>query len=326
MRRKRVLYSLLFYLWFVGAGSAFHTASAETPTVIRFAFQDRIGSVIPIVAATKGFFADEGLTVEALRFNSGPACAEALYSGAADIGAMGDTTAIIMTSRSETFAIIASHATGEHRHRIVVRQDSELLTLADLKGKTVGVKKGTSTYGGLLAALNSAAIPQNAIHIIDLSPSLMPEALMAGSIDAFVASEPTPSAAEQLGARELTTLGGLGNEYPIMLLANRDTFLNRPDHAKRFMNALKKAEHYAAEHLEETAEIMTAETGLALTTTRKAMQRHHYGLRLDQAIISSLEQSALFLKKQGIITQLPDFDSVTFPNGLDMSDEKREEE
>ena len=63
------------------------------------------------------------------------------------------------------------------------------------------------------------------IAIIDLTPPTMTDALLAGSLDAFAASEPTPSAAEQKGARELATLGGLGNEYPILILASRDTLL-----------------------------------------------------------------------------------------------------
>ena len=52
----------------------------EKQSVIWFAFQDRIGSVIPIIAEKKGFFLYEGLKVEPLRFNSGPACAEAPIS------------------------------------------------------------------------------------------------------------------------------------------------------------------------------------------------------------------------------------------------------
>jgi sulfonate transport system substrate-binding protein len=129
---------------------------------------------------------------------------------------MGDTAAIIITSRSDKFVIIASNAAGEHRHRIMVRKDSDIFTINDLKGKRIGVRKGTSTYGGLLDALEKANISPKEIDLIDLTPPIMIDALMVGSLDAFAASEPTPSAAEQKGARTLTTLGGLGNEYPLI--------------------------------------------------------------------------------------------------------------
>ncbi len=291
--------------------------SADDPPVVRFAFQDRIGSVIPIISDRKGFFEEQGLNVKPLRFSSGPACSEALYSGAADIGGMGDTTAVIMISKTDRFAIVASHATGEHRHRIMVRKDSDLKTIQDLKGKRLGVKKGTSTYGGLLAALEKSNMSPQDLQIVDLTPSVMTDALLAGSLDAFVASEPTPSSAEEKGARELATLGGLGNEYPILILANKEKILSRPDIAKRLLAALKKAEQYAAEHLEETVEIMAEETGLSPDTVRQAMKRHQYRLRLDQSIISSLEKTAAFLKGQGIISQVPDFVSNASPDFIE---------
>jgi len=49
----------------------------------------------------------------------------------------------------------------------------------------------------------------------------MPEALSAGSIDAYVASEPTPSLAEARGARVMGTPGGLGNSYPLLTVQRR---------------------------------------------------------------------------------------------------------
>lgn len=290
-------------------------ANAEENAVLRVAYQDRIGSVIPIVAEKKGFYSEEGLSVKTLRFSSGPACAEALYSGAADVAGMGDTAAIIMVARNPKFVIVASHATGEHRHRIMVKKDSTIQDINDLKGKRLGVKKGTSTYGGLLAALKKSNITPTDIGIIDLTPPTMTEALMAGSIDAFAASEPTPSSAEEKGARELMTLGGLGNEYPILTVANGDMIERHKGAVLKLLKAMKKAEVYAKNNPEEMVAMMSAETGLSPETARKAMQLHEYRLRLDASILSSLEQTAQFLKGQGILSDLPDFTKVV-QNGL----------
>jgi len=278
----------------------------EQPT-LRFADQDRIGSIIPILAAKKGFFVEEGLHVEPLRFNNGPACAEALYTGAADMGSMGDTAAIILAVRNPKFVIIGSLATGEHRHRIMVRKDATLQTIQDLRGKRLGVKKGTSTHGGLLAAIAKAGLSPTDLDIIDLSPSTAIDALLAGSLDAFAASEPTPTTAEQKGARQLATLGGLGNEYPVLLVAD-STFLHRkPGTVNRLMRALEKASQYVAGHQEETASLLATETGLSIEATRGAMLRHDYHLRLDESILSSLKQTALFLKQQNLVNETPDW-------------------
>jgi sulfonate transport system substrate-binding protein len=195
-----------------------------------------------------------------------------------------------------------------------IRERSPIHALEDLKGKQLAVKKGTSTYGGLLAAFGKANLSPADIRIIDLTPPTMTEALLAGSIDAFAASEPTPSAAEQKGARELTTLGGLGNAYPLLILARRGKLAGQPEAFGRFFSALRQAEAYAAGHFDETARMMADETGLALTTTRRAMQRHQYRLRLDNEIFASLKQTAAFLKAQKVISNLPDFKTCTVPD------------
>ncbi len=293
------------------------TGRAAQETVIRFAFQDRIGEVIPIVATRMGFFDDEGLHVEPLRFSSGPACAEALYSGAADIGTMGDTAAVIAVARNPEFVILASNATGEDRHRLMVRSDSKARALKDLKGKRLGVKKGTSTYGGLLAALDKEGLSSDEIDIVDLDPPAMVDALLAGSLDGFVASEPTPSAAETKGARQLMTLGGLGNEYPILIVADRKRLAGREGEIRSFLKALKRAEQYAADHPDETAAIMADETGLSPKVAEEAMKRHRYRIRLDGAILSSLERTACFLQGQTILEELPDIAGSARPDFLE---------
>lgn len=314
--KVRSFFIFFFIPAFIMACNRNETTNASAP--IRFAYQNRIGSAIPIVAAEKGFFKEQGLMIKPFRFSSGPACAEALYSGSADIGTMGDTTAVFATLRLKNLTIIASHSTGEHRHRLIVRKDAPYQSLGDLRGKRIGIKKGTSTHGGFLAALTAVNIPSTLIKTIDLNPNIMPDALLAGSIDAFAASEPTPSLAEQRGGRELTTFGGLGNRYPILMLARTSFLKNREADLLRFIGALRAAEMFVREHPDETAEILASATGLPLEIARRAMRRHSYRLSLDGTILSSLRDTALFLKKENKINQLPDFSTVATSSYLDL--------
>ncbi len=307
---RSLLWSCLLIPFVLGSLAA--NGRAGDTAVLRFAYQDRIGSVLPLIAVDKGLFAEEGVRIRPLRFSNGPACAEALYTGAADIGAMGDTAAIIIAVRNPNFVIIGSHATGEHRHRVMVRNDATLRTLAALRGKRIGVKKGTSTHGGLLAALDKAGISLEAVTLVDLPPTTMVDALLAGSIDAFAASEPTPSVAEQKGARQLLTLGGLGNDYPILLLADRKILQREQSRMQGFVRALRKAQQFVVEHPEETAVLVAKKTGLPLEATRRAMQRHTFRLCLDPPVVKSLQQTARFLEGQHLIDHVPDWPVVLY--------------
>lgn len=280
--------------------------SGNAAEPLRFAYQDRIGDALSIIAIKKELFAAEGVQVRPLLFNNGPACSEALFTGSVDIATMGDTTAVSAVTKVPDLRIIGSHGAGESRHRIMVPANSPVRQVADLKGKRLGVKKGTSTHGGLLTLLAANRISVAELKLLELSPDTMPTALAAGSLDAFVASEPTPSLAEQQGARELATLAGLGNSYPLLILVKQATLQTREAELKKFFRALKKAEQFLIRHQNEAVRILSKATGLTPEMTRRAMQRHSYRLQLDSVTIQSLQHTASFLKEQKKIGKQPD--------------------
>ena len=272
---------------------------------IRFAYQDRVGSAICVVAVEKGFFKDAGLEVAATRFDNGAACAEALLSGAVDIASLGDTAVVIATAKGPEVKIIASHSAGENRHRIMAPADSPLKRPEDLKGKRLAVRKGTSAHGGLLMLLDANKLKPGDLRIVDMAPAKMPEALAKGTVDAFVASEPTPSLAEACGARELTTLGGMGNDYPMLILARADLLKRHPGDVRRFIRALRRAERFLQRRPREAGALLARATGLPLETTRRAVSRHVYRLALDDSVLEGLNRTARFLHEQGVIQDLP---------------------
>lgn len=278
---------------------------SDHPGPIRFAYQNRTAAAAAIVAVAKDSFKAQGLSVKAMRFDNGPACAEALFTGSADLGTMGDATAITAITRNPDLIIIASHASGEHRHRLMVKADSTIRRPQDLVGKVVAVKKGTSTHGGFLTYLNAKGLNLPGMQVKDLRPADMPEALFAGSVDAFVASEPTPSLAEMRGARQVATMGGLGNQYPILILAKRDFLSHHKNEVVRFLQALAQAEAFIRQQPEPAAAIVAKATGLTPEMTLAAMRHHRFDLSLGPEIVTSLEQIANFLAEQKKIPVLP---------------------
>ncbi|MBN1458852.1 MAG: ABC transporter substrate-binding protein [Armatimonadetes bacterium] len=300
-----VLLGALAALLSSARGESEPAAKQVAGPTIRFAYQDRVADAASVIAVEKGFFQKEGLAVKPLMFSSGPACTEALVSGSADIGTMGDTTAVISVARAPV-TIIASHGGGEHRHRIIVKGNSPIRTPADLVGKQLAVKKGTSTYGGLLAWAQAVKLDLSQVKIIDMRPEDMGLALLSGAVDAVVASEPTPSVLEEKGGRELATLGGLGNNYPILLVARDDFLRKHPDSVSRFLRAMTAAAAFVRDHPDETAAIMAAKTDLSEAATKKALDQHYYRVQLDQPTRSSLAAIADFLVEEKILDTRPD--------------------
>ena len=306
MRKYIFFLSLLLLLLAACSGQS----DKETRPVVTFAYQDRVADAASIIAVEKGFFSAEGLQVKPLVFSSGPACTEALTDGNAHFGTMGDCTAIITASRGDGFNILVSHGGGEHRHRIIVAVNGPIKKIADLEGKRIGVKKGTSTHGGLelFARRNHLNMKD---ELLDITPQDQLLALISGELDAIVSSEPTPSKAEADGrGRELATLGNLGNNYPVFLLGNGIFADEHPDIPVKMVRALARAGSFIRRFPDETAAILAEQSGMSQAVIRRAMSHHQYDLRLDDGIMQSLEGTAQFLLETGKIKQIPDWPKV----------------
>ncbi|RLA93875.1 MAG: hypothetical protein DRG25_03685 [Deltaproteobacteria bacterium] len=278
---------------------------------ISLAYQDRVADAALIVAIHKGFFEAEGLKLKKMRFSNGPACSEALLLGNADFGTMGDATAIIAAARGAPIKIIASHGGGERRHRIIVNKKSNVRIIADLEGKKLAIKKGTSTYGGLLIFAERHKLNLSKVHIIDMKPIDMVEAMLSGSVDAIVASEPTPSLIEFTSqGQELATLAGLGSNYPILLVVRSKFALKNPVGVHKVLKAIRKGAQYISENIDSSAEILSQVTGLPIKVAKKSMGYHYYRRGMDDKVIDSLKTTASFLMRQGVIDKIPDLAKV----------------
>ena len=280
--------------------------SAQAADELGFAYQDRIADAASIIAVDQGYFTEFGVALQPFRFSSGSATAEALYSGVATIGTMGDTAALILLTRNPGLTILASHGGGEGRHRIVTRAGLQLHSPAELAGLTLAVKKGTSTYGGLLGYLQAHQLAPSSVKLLDMRPIDMAPALAAGSVDAICASEPTPSLAEQQGGNAFCDLSGLGNDYPILLLASSDYISRHPQQTVRFLRAMAKAVDFINNNPRQAAAIVARKTGLSEQLTGQAMQRHVYALKLDANTLASLKKTGQMLLNAGKIPALPD--------------------
>ena len=179
--------------------------------------------------------------------------------------------------------------------------------MADLEGKKLGIKLGTSTHGGLMLFAKKHGLDLKK-ELIDMPPSLQLTALGTGELDAIVASEPTPSMAVQRGfGHELATLGGLGNTYPLVILANRNFANTRPDDVKSFLKAISRATRFINNNPGEATAILSRVSGLGNEVITSALGRHSFNNRMSQQTTNSLKSTARFLKARNTISRLPDF-------------------
>ncbi|TIU46010.1 MAG: sulfonate ABC transporter substrate-binding protein, partial [Mesorhizobium sp.] len=112
---------------------------------------------LPVIARQQQIIekalADKGVTVKWVEFTAGPPLVEALNVGAIDVGWTGDAPPIFGQSAGANIVYAAALPSNGEGEAIFVKPASPIQSLADLKGKRIGVGKGTSAHNLVVAAL-----------------------------------------------------------------------------------------------------------------------------------------------------------------------------
>ena len=169
-------------------------AAEET---VRLAYLKTLG-IVPIIDAQQtGYFAKEGIKVEMITLNNGPAVVSAVVGGSADIGF--SATLPVISAVAEHQPIREFMISGVERwpleegigEYVIASARSGAKTLQDLKGKTVA---SNATNGGcdlmIRDHIRAAGIPASAMKMAVIPFPQMKAALELGTVDAVCAHRP----------------------------------------------------------------------------------------------------------------------------------------
>jgi len=159
-----------------------------------------------------------GVKVKWAEFAAGPQMLEALNAGAIDIGQTGEAPPIFAQAASDNLLYLANEPPAPKGEAILVPKDSTIKSVADLKGKTVGLNKGSNVHFLLVKALEKAGLSYSDITTKFLPPADARAAFEKGALDAWAIWDPFQASAElAIGARVLTTAEGIVPNYQFYL-------------------------------------------------------------------------------------------------------------
>jgi NitT/TauT family transport system substrate-binding protein len=200
------------------------------------------------VAIDRGYFKDEGIDIDLQRVSSGTDAMPFLASGQVDVGAIGLAAAIFNSvHRGFDVKIVASAAIYPQKDiptvllvRKALVDSGQVKTVADLKGRKIGVAGGTGSTGAylLVKALATGGLKYSDVNAQNLANPDMVQALANGAIDAALIGSPYSEQAVQAGSAVVLAKdfvpGAAGTAYVFSGKFLRE----HPDTALRFMAAL----------------------------------------------------------------------------------------
>ena len=213
------------------------------------------------IAYEKGFFKEEGLAPEMIQVDAAH-IAEAVGAGQVDIfnGLIGKLIKPLENG------LAAQEVTGLHKGciKILVPNDSDIKTIADLKGKKIGVP-GLADAGTIIA---KRALHGVGVDVTDKSTEVeftvfgrndLPQALDMKKVDAIAFGDPQATiAAEKFGFRVLLDTSKdkpFGDEYCCALFMASKLVKGDPETAKKVTRAVQRASQWVHDHPEEAANI-----------------------------------------------------------------------
>ncbi|VXC52675.1 ABC transporter substrate-binding protein [Massilia sp. 9I] len=143
-----------------------------------------------------------GIRVEEKVFAKGLDVMQAIIAGELDVGATASEAAISGRAGGAPIVVVAGFARGGAR--LVARPDLEIRSVAQLKGKRVGVTRGAIQEVLLMAqlakhGLKGDAAPGKDVQLVYLGYPDLNQALLGKQIDAMMQSEPQSSQAINKG-------------------------------------------------------------------------------------------------------------------------------
>lgn len=140
---------------------------------------DYFGTSVAAIATKEGLWAKHGLNADLKVFTNGPIQVQALNAGSLDFAYIGPGA--LWLPASGQAKVIAINALG-YTDRVIAQPG--INSMADLKGKKVGVPEGTSGDMLLRLALKKAGMKREDINVIPMDPSTVVTAFASGQIDA----------------------------------------------------------------------------------------------------------------------------------------------
>jgi sulfonate transport system substrate-binding protein len=187
---------------------------------------------------------------------------EYVSSNSIDFGSTAGAAALLARTNGVPLKTVYSYSRPEWA-QILVKGDSPLKSLADLKGKKVAATRGTDPYFILLRGLRDAGLKPGDVEIVALQHSDGYLAWTRGNVDAWAALDPFLSTAEvKDGARPLFRK----IEYNTFGVLNvREEFLTKyPAYVQRVIKQYERAREWIIAHPEEAARILSEEAKIDL--------------------------------------------------------------
>jgi sulfonate transport system substrate-binding protein len=245
---------------------------------------------------------EQGIRVEWTEFPGGPQLLEALNVGSIDIGHTGEAPPIFAQAAGAPLVYLAHEPPSPRSEALLVPKDSDIQTVADLKGKKVALNKGSNVHYLLVKLLEQAGLAYDDIETVYLPPADGRAAFESGKVDAWVIWDPFFAAAETATEARILADGTDLVQNHEFILGERSFVERHPDVIEIILAEADRIDGWAKDHPKEVAELLSPQLGIDVPSLELAAKRRQYGVqRVGAEVLEAQQRIADTFRQLGLI-------------------------
>ena len=261
-------------------------------------------STLIFVAEEQHLFSRNGLQVTTQYYETGLSAANAMLEGKVDLS--GPVTEYVLVGKAfndERIQTIGSIDRVDYAS-IVGRKDRGVETASDLRGKRIGVARGTMLEFRLGRFLERHDIKTTDVVIVNTALSKSVDAIASGDIDAVIAVPPYSDAAKTALDSNAAIWPAQSDQLSYQLLVGETEWTRK--HTKligRFLNPINQAEEYVTRNPSEAKAMLQRRMNLTDDDVARIWSQNQFSLSLDQSLIIAMEDQARWMINNNLTTE-----------------------
>jgi sulfonate transport system substrate-binding protein len=306
---RRGLLVLVFALATAGCAKAPAEGEASaTPALVtlRIGYQ-KSGAALALLkwrSTLEPALAELKVKLEWAEFSNGPALLEALNAEQLDFGFVGEAPPIFAQAASARMVYLATEPAAPQSEALLVRADSPLRLVSDLRGRSVALNKGSNVQFFLVRALEQAGLAYPDVKVVYLPPADARAAFERGSVDAWAIWDPyLASVQASLSPRVLSTGEGVAPNQQFYV-GRRDFVEQHPSLVEVVLQNLRATDAWLSEHGAEATGYLATQLSLEPAAAALWLGRTKFGvLPINEDALENQQRIADAFLRLGLLPQ-----------------------
>lgn len=263
------------------------------------------------VAQAEGYFGAVGLAPKIIDCSGGHRCLQLVLEGTADVATAADSAVMFRSFERDDYVVIGTFATTSSDIKLVGRQSAGITLPEQLRGKKVGVVRGSSSQFFLDSYLLWHGIDPASVDQVGLQADEMTAAMRSGKVAAVAAWEPIA----------FDTIAAMKGDAAVLpnadvytmsfnLVAHKRLAGARDAELVKLLRAVARAETFIQSHPLESQAILRQRLGVDQRFIDWVWPGLRFQLGLDQSLVKTLESEARWAIRGGQVA------GKTVPNYL----------